>query len=68
MDTLISPKINRRDLLFVDCYLYRHSHLVENCFLDFKRRWSIATCYAKRLASFVAGIEIRIIEMWLKIL
>ena len=68
MDAVIPPKANRKKQLFFDRYLYRYRHLVENRFLDFKRWRGIATRYAKKLASFAAAIEIRIIAMWLKIL
>ena len=68
MDAVIPPKTNRKKQLSFDRYLYRYRHLVENRFLDFKRWRGIATRYAKKLASFVAAIEIRIIAMWLKIL
>ena len=68
MDTVIPPKANRKEQLPFDRYLYRYRHLVENRFLDFKRWRGIATRYAKKLASFAAAIEIRIIAMWLKIL
>ena len=68
MDAVIPPKTNRKKQLSFDRYLYRYRHLVENRFLDFKRCRGIATRYAKKLASFVAAIEIRIIAMWLKIL
>ena len=67
MDAVILPKGNRKDQLPFDRYLYRYRHLVENRFLDFKRWRGIATRYAKKLASFAAAIEIRIIAMWLKI-
>ena len=68
MDAVIPPKTNRKKQLSFDRYLYRYRHLVENRFLDFKRWRGIATRYAKKLASFAAAIEIRIIAMWLKIL
>lgn len=68
MDAVIPPKANRKKQLSFDRYLYRYRHLVENRFLDFKRWRGIATRYAKKLASFAAAIEIRIIAMWLKIL
>lgn len=68
MDAVIPPKANRKEQLPFDRYLYRYRHLVENRFLDFKRWRGIATRYAKRLASFAAAIEIRIIAMWLEIL
>ena len=63
MDAVIPPKANRKKQLFFDRYLYRYRHLVENRFLDFKRWRGIATRYAKKLASFAAAIEIRIIAM-----
>ena len=68
MDAVIPPKTNRKKQLSFDRYLYRYRHLVENRFLDFKRWQGIVTRYAKKLASFAAEIEIRIIAMWLKIL
>ena len=68
MDAVIPPKTNRKKQLSFDCSLYRYRHLVENRFLDFKRWRGIATRYTKKLASFAAAIEIRIIAMWLKIL
>ena len=68
MDAVIPPKANRKEQRPFDYYLYRYRHLVENRFLDFKRWRGIVTRYAKKLASFVAAIEIRIIAMWLKIL
>ena len=68
MDAVIPPKVNRKKQLSFDRYLYRYRHLVENRFLDFKRWRGIATRYTKKLASFAAAIEIRIIAMWLKIL
>lgn len=68
MDAVIPPKTNRKGQLPFDRHLYRYRHLVENRFLDFKRWRGIATRYAKKLASFAAAIEIRIIAMWLKIL
>ena len=68
MDAVIPPKVNRKKQLSFDRYLYRYRHLVENRFLDFKRWQGIVTRYAKKLASFAAEIEIRIIAMWLKIL
>ena len=68
MDAVIPPKTNRKKQLSFDRYLYRYRHLVENRFLDFKRWRGIVTRYAKKLASFAAAIEIRIITMCLKIL
>ena len=63
MEALIPSKINRKQALPFDRYLYRYRHLVENRFLDFKRWRGIATRYAKRAASFVAAVEIRIMAM-----
>ena len=68
MDAVLPPKTNRKKQLSFDRYLYRYRHLVENRFLAFTRWRGIATRYAKKLASFAAAIEIRIIAMWLKTL
>lgn len=68
MVSVIPSKANRRESSALDGYLYRFRHLIENRFLDFKRLRGIATRYAKRLDSFAAAVEIRILTMWLKVL
>lgn len=65
---VLLPKANRREPLAFDEYLYRFRYLIENCFLDFKRWRAIATCYAKRLDTLAAAVEIRILALWIKVL
>ena len=62
----IPPKRNRRWQRFYDKHLYKHRHLIENAFLHLKRWRSVATRYAKNIKSFLAIIQIRCIDMWLK--
>lgn len=62
----ILPKSNRREPLAFDGYRYRFRHLIEKRFLDFKRWRGITTRYVKKLDSFVATVEVRILIMWLK--
>ena len=63
-----ASKAGHREQLVFDHYLYHFRHLIEKRFLDFKRWRGIATRYAKRLDSFAAAVEIRILTMWLNIL
>ena len=62
----IAPKRNRRQQRFYDKHLYKHRHLIENAFLHLKRWRSVATRYAKNIHSFLAIIQIRCIDMWLR--
>ena len=68
MVPVIPPRKNRKELRPYDAHLYKHRHLVENAFLKIKRWRGIATRYAKRLASFVAAVQIRCLTLWLAIL
>lgn len=68
MKIVIPPKKNRIEQRDYDKYLYRMRHLVENAFLNLKQWRGIATRYAKTLASFVAAVQIRCIDIWLKVL
>ena len=55
-DFCIPPKQNDTDPWYVDWWLYKERHLVENFFLKLKENRRIATCYDKlavRLLSFV---------------
>ena|ERR1043166_2406423 len=67
MTPVIPPRKNRKQLRAYDAHLYRHRHLVENAFLKIKQWRGIATRYAKRLASFVAAVQIRCLTLWLAI-
>ena len=64
---VIPPKKNRNRLCDYDKHLYKLLHLVENAFLHLKIWRSIATRYAKNVASFVAAVQIRCIALWLKL-
>nr|WP_325226804.1 hypothetical protein [uncultured Oscillibacter sp.] len=64
IETVISPKKNRKKQRQCDEYLCKLRHLVENCFLVL-RRWSgIATRCAKISDAFIAAVQIRCIAIW----
>ncbi|BBP00781.1 IS5 family transposase [Sulfuriferula nivalis] len=67
MSVVIPPRKNRKEQRSYDKHLYRHRHLVENAFLHLKRWRSIATRYAKNVASFLAAVRIRCLALWLTI-
>ncbi len=56
MEVVIPSKRNRKKPRQHDEFLYKFRHLVENAF------------YAKSTASFLAAVQIRCMDMWLKIL
>ncbi|MCB1075773.1 MAG: IS5 family transposase [Simkania sp.] len=68
MQIVIPPKRNRKSKRLYDKDLYKLRHLVENAILHLKRWRGIATRYAKTTASFLAGVQIRCIAMWVDIL
>ena len=68
VEVVIPPKRNRRVQRDYDKETYKIRHLVENAFLHLKRWRGIATRYAKTTASFIAAVQIRCIDLWLKIL
>ena len=68
MEPVIPPRIHRKVMRHYDKYLYKLRHLVENAFLRMKEWRGIATRYAKRLASYLAFVQIRCAFMWLKII
>ena len=63
----IPPKKNLTVHLNYDKYIYKLRHLVENAFLHLKRWRGIVTRYAKKVASFVAAVQIRCIALLLKL-
>ena len=67
MTPVIPPQKNRNVLREYDKHINKLRHLVENAFLHLKRWRSIATRYAKNIASFVAAVKIRCIALWLKL-
>ena len=68
MKAVIPPKKNRKSPRLYDKDLYKLRHLVENAILHLKRWRGIATRYAKTAASFLAGVQIRCIAIWARIL
>jgi transposase len=68
MCAVIPSKRNRRIPRPYDKGLYAVRHLVENAFLYLKYWRSIATRYAKNIASFLAAVQIRCIAIWMKVL
>ncbi|WP_387466826.1 IS5 family transposase [Photorhabdus sp. RM323S] len=68
MEAQIPSRKNRKVRREYDRELYRLRHLVENAFLHLKRWRGIATRYAKNSGSFLAGVQIRCLPLWLSIL
>jgi transposase len=66
MQAQIPPRKNRKEPRSYDKHLYKLRHLVENAFLELKRRRGIATRYAKNAASCLAAVRIRCVVLWLK--
>ena len=67
MTPVIPSKQKRKVLRNYDKHIYKLRHLVENTFLQLKKRRGIATRYAKNVSSFVDAVQIRCIALWLKI-
>jgi len=68
MQVVIPPRKNRKSKRTYDKHLYKLRHLVENAILHLKRWGGIVTRYAKNTASFLVGVQIRCIAMWVSIL
>jgi len=68
IEAVIPPKRNRLVQREYDKEIYKIRHLVENAFLHLKRWRGVATRYAKTTASFMAAVQIRCIDLWLKVL
>jgi len=66
IDAVIPTKANRKEQRPFDYYLYRYRHLEP--FFGFQTLSGHGHALCKKLVSFAAAIEIRIIAMWLKIL
>ena len=67
MNPVIPPRSNRKEPRAYDLDLYKLRHLVENAFLDMKQWRGVATCYAKKYASFLAICQIRALVLWTKL-
>ena len=68
LEVVIPPKRNRKKTRSYDKVVYEKRHKIENTFLKLKRWRGIATRYAKQTASYVAGVQICCMVMWLAIL
>jgi transposase len=68
IEPVIPPRRNRKEQREYDKHIYKVRHLVENAFLHLKRWRGVATRYAKTTASFIAAVQIRCIDLWLKVL
>jgi transposase len=67
MIVVIPPKSNRKEKRYHYKGIYKQRHKVENAFLKMKQWRGIATRYCKNLASFVAGVQICCLMMWLSV-
>ena len=67
IEPVISPRSHRKVPRYYDQDLYRLRHMVENAFLNFKQWRAVATCYAKRAASFLAMCLIRALVLWTRL-
>lgn len=62
---VIPPKRNRAQPREYDKELYKARHLIENFFAKLKQYRAIATRYDKLAESFLAGIYLAAIVIWL---
>jgi transposase len=65
MVVVIPPKRNRNVMRYHYKGIYKHRHKVENAFLKMKQWRGIATRYCKNVASFIAGVQICCLMVWL---
>lgn len=65
IEAVIPPKTNRKELRVYDKELYKARHLVENFFAKLKQYRAIATRYDKLANSFLGGIYLASIVIWL---
>ncbi|WP_375333819.1 IS5 family transposase [Candidatus Tisiphia endosymbiont of Xenochironomus xenolabis] len=64
---VIPSKRNRKIQREIDKYLYKLRHIIENTFQKFKEWRGIATRYAKNTKSYMAGLCLRALLMWVQI-
>ncbi len=64
---IIPSKRNRKIQREIDEDLYKLRHIIENTFQKFKEWRGIATRYAKDSGSYMAGLCLRALLMWIKI-
>jgi transposase len=65
IEAVIPPKSNRKKSRQYNKELYKARHLIENFFAKLKQYRAIATRYDKLLNSFLGGIYLASIVIWL---
>ena len=66
MAPVIPPKRSRKSPQSYDEALYQARYLVENCFGWLKEWRGVATRYAKKVESYQAICQIRVLALWAK--
>ena len=64
---IIPSKRNRKIQRDIDKDLYKLRHIIENTFQKFKEWRGIATRYANNTRSYMAGLCLKALLMWVKI-
>jgi transposase len=64
-EAVIPPKSNRKNPRYYDKDLYQARHLIENFFAKLKQYRAIATRYDKLANSFLGGIYLASVVIWL---
>ena len=65
VQAVIPPKANRKEQRDYDKEMYKWRHLIENLFQKLKQYRALATRYDKRAVSFLGGIHLAAIVIWL---
>ena len=68
IEAVIPPKRNRKEQRKYNEEIYENRYQIENTFLKLKRWRGIATRYAKTTASYIAGLQICCMYLWLQII
>lgn len=64
-EPVIPPKVSRKEKRTYDKLLYQARHLIENFFARLKQFRGIATRYDKTASSFLGGVYLAAISIWL---
>jgi transposase len=64
-EAVIPPKSNRKNPRDYDAELYKARHLIENFFAKLKQYRAIATRYDKLATTFLGGIFLASVVIWL---
>ena len=68
IEAVSPPKSNRKEQRKYNEEIYENRYQIENTFLKLKRWRGIATRYAKTTASYIAGLQICCMYLWLQII